>query len=61
MKTEMLGVANACRYSGDPDNSLFRIGNRTMYAGGVYADSSIFSMLTLPFVQGSPGSAFRQL
>src|SRR5215831_10864743 len=52
MKTEMPGVANACRYSVDIDNALFNIGQRSVYAAGVFADSSVFSMLTLPFVQG---------
>jgi putative ABC transport system permease protein len=61
MKSEMPGVANTCRYSGDPDHVLFTIGERKMYADGVYADSSVFSMLTLPFVQGNAKSAFQQL
>ena len=61
MKSEMPGIANACRYSGDPNDVLFDIGDRRMYAGGVYADSSVFSMLTLPFVQGNANGAFRQL
>jgi ABC-type antimicrobial peptide transport system permease subunit len=32
-----------------------------MYALGKYADSSLFSMFTIPFVQGNAATAFRQL
>jgi putative ABC transport system permease protein len=60
IKAEMPGIANTCRYSGDPENVLFTIGDRAMYASGVYADSALLSMLTLPFLQGNARDAFRQ-
>jgi putative ABC transport system permease protein len=61
MKAEIPGIANTCRYTDGQKNALFTTGDKQVYAGGVYADSSVFSMLTLPFVQGNAGNAFRQL
>jgi len=61
IKAEIPGIVNTCRYTDGQNNQLFKIGDKAMYAGGVYADSSVFSMLTLPFVQGNAGNAFKQL
>ncbi len=61
MKAEIPGIANTCRYTDGQNNLLFKIGDKSMYAGGTYADSSVFSMLTMPFVQGNAKDAFRQL
>jgi putative ABC transport system permease protein len=60
MKAEIPGVYNTCRISGDPEDKLFTIGDKMMYTPGVFADSTIFSMLTLPFVEGSAADAFSQ-
>jgi putative ABC transport system permease protein len=60
MKAEIPGVYNACRISGDPDDKLFTIGDRMMYAPGVFADSTVFSMLTLPLTEGNAKDAFRE-
>lgn len=59
MQAEIPGVANTCRVY-DVDNILFTIGDKPMYTAGYYADASIFSMFTLPFVQGNPKTAFAQ-
>ena len=32
-----------------------------MYASGSYADASLFSMFTFPFVQGNAKTAFKEL
>ena len=61
MKTEISGIANTCRATEDGKPLLFAIGNRTVLAAGKYVDSSIFSMFTLPFVQGNAKNAFAQL
>jgi len=61
IKAEIPGVANACRCTYGQSSALFTIGDKQMYAGGAYTDSSLFSMLTIPFVEGSAGSAFKQL
>ena len=61
LKAEVPGVANVCRFSDEAQNLLFRIDDKSMYAAGRYADSSLFSMFTLPFVQGSKATAFNQL
>jgi predicted permease len=60
IKAEIPGIANSARYTESADNLLFKIGDRTMYAQGHYADSSLFSMFTLPFVQGRGDEAFKQ-
>src|SRR5204863_3069808 len=48
MQAEIPGIANTCRMN-DYDAMLFTIGDKTMYAGGIYTDPSLFSMFTLPF------------
>ena len=60
IKAEIPGIANTCRIDG-LDTKLITIGNRSMYAGGSYVDSSLFSMFTFPFVQGNAKSAFKEL
>ena len=59
MKAEIPGIANTCRVY-DEDATLFAIGNKSVYAAGYYADASIFSMFTLPFIQGNANTAFAQ-
>ncbi len=59
MQSEIPGIVHASRVY-DEDATLFTIGNKTMYAGGIYTDSSLFSMFTLPFVQGNAKAAFAQ-
>ncbi len=61
LKTEIPGIVATCRVSDQEIKSLFAIGDKTMYASGKYADASLFSMLTLPFVQGNAATAFNQL
>ncbi len=61
IQAEIPGIANTCRYTDGQSNVLFTIGDKQMYAGGVYADSTVFSMLTMPFEEGNAGSAFKQL
>jgi putative ABC transport system permease protein len=61
IKTEIPGIVNTCRISDDEIKSLFTIGDNSMYALGKYADSSLFSMFTIPFVQGNAATAFHQL
>src|SRR5690242_5217921 len=61
MQTEIPGIANTCRTTEGETRLLFSIGNKSMYASGKYAEPSLFSMFTLPFVQGNAKSAFSQL
>lgn len=60
MQQEIPGVANTCRIIGY-DTKLITIGNKSMYAFPNFVDSSLFSMFTLPFVQGNAKTAFSQL
>lgn len=59
MQAEIPGIANTCRMN-DQDATLFTIGDKTMYAGGIYAEASLFSMFTLPFADGDPKQVFKQ-
>jgi len=61
MKAELPGVANTGRLSEGGTSLLFSYGNKSVFSSGQYADPAIFSMFTLPFVQGNPSSAFTQL
>ena len=61
VKAEIPGIANVCRISEEPQNLLISAGDKSMYSAGRYADSSLFNMLTLPFLQGSKTTAFSQL
>lgn len=60
-KTHLAGITNACRIADAPRNLLFSMGDKSLYATGKYADSTLFSMFTLPFVLGSITSAFSYL
>ena len=59
MQAEIPGIANTCRMN-DYDATLFTIGDKNMYAGGIYTDPSVFSMFTLPFVEGNATQPFAQ-
>lgn len=61
MQAEIPGIANTCRTSEGDMKLLFSIGDKSMYASGKYAEPSLFSMFTLPFVQGDAATAFKQL
>jgi len=60
MQQEIPGVANTCRIIGY-NTKLITIGNKSMYAFPNYADASLFSMFSFPFVQGNAKTAFTQL
>jgi predicted permease len=61
MQAEIPGIANTCRTSEGTTSYLFSQGDKSVFSAGKYADPSIFSMFTLPFVQGNASSAFSQL
>ena len=58
--TDIPGIANACRLY-EEDATLVSIDDKNMYTKGIYTDASLFSMFTLPFVQGNAKTAFTQL
>lgn len=60
MKKDFPGIKNSCRFTWD-QYTLFNLGDKAIYERGNYADSSIFSMLTIPFVQGKKETVFQQL
>ena len=60
MVQELPGVKNACRLTWQ-QYTLFNLGEKAIYERGFYADSSIFSMFTVPFVKGTKQNAFQQL
>ena len=49
MQAEIPGIANTCRALEGQTSLLFSIGDKSVYASGKYAESSLFSMFTLPF------------
>jgi putative ABC transport system permease protein len=55
------GIENTCRTTEGLTPALFTIGNKEVYASGKYAEPSLFSLFTMPFVQGNAKSAFSQL
>ena len=61
IQSELPGIANTCRTSEGETTLLFAQGDKSVFASGKYVESSIFSMFTLPFVQGNVTSAFSQL
>jgi putative ABC transport system permease protein len=61
IKSEIPGIANACRISDEDVKALFKIGDKSFYANGRYTDPALFTMFTLPFVRGNAGNAFTQL
>src|SRR5215469_13401244 len=60
MQQEIPGIANTCRITAW-NTKLITIGNKSMYAFPNYADASLFSMFTFPFVQGNAKTAFAEL
>jgi putative ABC transport system permease protein len=60
MKDELPGIRNTCRFTWD-QYTLFSLHDKSIYERGFYADSSVFSMFTLPFIQGKKEKAFDQL
>jgi putative ABC transport system permease protein len=60
MKSELPGIRNTCRATWD-QYTLFSLGEKAIYERGNYVDSSIFSMFTLPLVQGKKENVFQQL
>jgi predicted permease len=60
MKEEIPGIKNTCRLTWN-QYTLFSLGEKAIYERGFYADSSIFNLFTIPFIQGRPENAFPQL
>jgi len=60
LKADIPGIKNSGRLSW-PMDELMVLGEKSIKANGVYADPSVLSMLTLPFINGEAGSAFKQL
>lgn len=61
MQKEIPGILNTCRVSEDQTSLLFSIGNKSVYAAGKYAEPSLFTMFTLPFVEGNANNVFNEL
>jgi putative ABC transport system permease protein len=60
IKSEIPGVANACRITWN-QSVLFQVGDKAIFQKGFYTDSSLLSMFTMPLVQGDPAHIFDQL
>jgi putative ABC transport system permease protein len=60
LKADIPGIKNSGRLSWSMDE-LMVLGEKSIKENGVYADPSVLSMLTLPFIHGDAGSAFKEL
>ena len=54
---EIPGIAAACRMQ--DDQSLFSVEDKAIYERGVYADSTVFSLFNVPFVEGRAQDALK--
>lgn len=61
LQSSMPGIAATCRTTEDLTSMKFNIGDNALYASGKWVEPSIFSIFTLPFVQGSAKNAFSQV
>jgi putative ABC transport system permease protein len=57
---EIPGIQHQFRYS-DGETRLFRVGDKTLYDDGTFADSAYFDITKVPFVEGNPRGCLRQL
>jgi ABC-type antimicrobial peptide transport system permease subunit len=56
LNSNFAGIRTSTRYS---DTGIgFELGDKTFFEKGVYADSTLFSMINLPFVAGNPDVVF---
>jgi putative ABC transport system permease protein len=63
LKADVPGIKNTARISPFNTNfkQLFTLGSKTINEQGYYADSTIFSMLSLTLLHTEPGNPLRQL
>lgn len=59
MKKEIPGIAATARLN--RTQALFSVGEKAIYEKGCYADSALFRMFTMQFVQGSITNVFKDL
>jgi len=55
LKSEFPEVEQTCRLNWS-NNKVFKVGQKSNYEYGVYADKSIFEVLNLPLVDGNPNN-----
>ena len=58
MKNEMPEVKYASRVAYF-DNQVLRVGDKTVYGSGVFAEPDLFNMMTFPAVEGNPVQALQ--
>ncbi|HET6252863.1 MAG TPA: ABC transporter permease [Puia sp.] len=61
MQADIPGVAATCRSIEGPMPLLLNPGDKPVYSAGLFIDSSVFELFTLPFAEGNAASAFKQL
>lgn len=59
LKTDMPGIANSGRMSW-PMDELATLGDKSIKENGMYADPSILSMFSMPFIYGNPATALNE-
>ncbi|MBS1603442.1 MAG: ABC transporter permease [Bacteroidetes bacterium] len=59
MQAEIPGIVRTCRTR--EKKILFSVGDKSVYENGMYADSTLFGMFSMHFLEGGVSSAFRDL
>ncbi|MDB5209679.1 MAG: hypothetical protein JWQ30_506, partial [Sediminibacterium sp.] len=59
MKSEIPGIVNAARYRNA--QTLFANGDKSFFERGCFADPALIDMLQLPFIEGDPKNALKEM
>jgi putative ABC transport system permease protein len=61
LPSEIAGIKNASRWSGQPSPALFAVDGKALYEKGEYVDSTFFSIINIDFVHGDPETALDNM
>jgi putative ABC transport system permease protein len=61
LTSEIAGIKNASRWSGQPSPALFTVDGKALYEKGEYVDSTFFSMINTVLVHGDPETALDNM
>jgi len=61
LPSEITGIKNSSRWSGESSPVLFTFDNKALYEKGQYVDSTFFSLINTVFIYGDPETALNNL
>jgi putative ABC transport system permease protein len=61
LTSEIAGIKNASRWSGQPSSALFTVDGKALYEKGEYVDSTFFSMINTALIHGDPERALDNM